>query len=528
MVLAGTFGELRTNHFHAGIDIKTQGVEGKEVHAAKEGFVSRIKVSTSGYGKALYITHPNGYTTVYGHLKKFNDRIEAYIKKRQYQDKKFEIQVFPLKNELPIATNEVIAFSGNTGGSGGPHLHFEIRDSKTEHIINPLLFGYDVPDTRHPKVLGIRMHPIGSTSGVNKLSVSQEIPLHKINNNTYVAKSVKAVGKIGISVRTYDLLNGAFNKNGVYSIATYVNDSLIYHHRLETFSFSESKYINLLIDYPYYAEKKRKYQKTYVDPANKLSIYKTAINKGFLTVKPLQKYNLKIAIKDVANNTTTIKIPVIGDPEIVPVFKDEKQTPYFINHQTTTIFKEKNVEITFPKHALFHSTYIDFKVSNNGFRVHKPTLPFNHSYTISYAMDSVPKTQKKYAYLASINSSGTPYYLSSYKKGNQLIAKTKTLGDFTIAYDSIAPKIYQLNFYENQNLANHKHISVKIKDDETGIKSYYATVDNRWILMEYEPKKNELFFDLNDLETTNKKHIFQLKIEDLLGNTKTLQINFIK
>jgi murein DD-endopeptidase MepM/ murein hydrolase activator NlpD len=171
ILLAGNFGELRPNHFHAGIDIKTNNREGMPVHAAAEGFVSRIKISSFGYGKVIYVTHPNGFVTVYGHLRSFNDTIGTYIKRQQYAQKTFEIEVFPKSTEFPVKKGEVIAFSGNTGNSGGPHIHFEIRDEKSEKAINPLLFGLPVTDNKKPQVTRVKIYPgdaDGLINGVNK------------------------------------------------------------------------------------------------------------------------------------------------------------------------------------------------------------------------------------------------------------------------------------------------------------------------------------------------------------------------
>src|SRR5690554_1424403 len=167
--MSGTFGELRNNHFHSGIDFKTQQREGQNVLAAAEGYVSRIKVSTWGYGKALYITHPNGYTTVYAHLQKYSPEIEAYVKKRQYYQKSFEVEFFPGASDLKVTQGQLIGLSGNSGGSGGPHLHFEIRDSKTENIINPLFFGFDklITDTKKPILNHVTVYPLGENSVAN-------------------------------------------------------------------------------------------------------------------------------------------------------------------------------------------------------------------------------------------------------------------------------------------------------------------------------------------------------------------------
>lgn len=527
IILAGTFGELRTNHFHAGIDIKTKGVVGKKVYAAKEGYVSRIKVSLWGYGKALYITHPNGYTTVYGHLQRFSDKIEEYIKKKQYEKESFEVHVFPNRDELVIEKDEIVAFSGNTGGSAGPHLHFEIRDTRTSKIINPLLFGYQVPDDITPRFNGLRITPIGENAAVNQIPVAQKIQTEKINSHLYVADEVEAIGKIGLQIDTHDLLNHAYNKNGVYSIDMTVNDTLVYHHDLETFAFDESKYINLLIDYGHYAKHRKKYQKTYIEPANKLSIYKTDKNKGYLHIKDQEHYRVEIMIKDIAKNTTIIRVPIKGNKIITPILKENPKTDFFISKNKYVTFKQGNSELRFPKNTFYEDVYIDYEASGDKIKVHQPNIPLNKSYTLTYFTDSLTAHQKKYVYFA--RKSGKYYnYVSTTKKANKIYTNTKYLGDYYLKYDSIAPIIYKPSFYNKQNISKHKTLSIYIKDKQTAIKNYYANVDGKWILMEYQPKKNKLVFDLNDLKATQQQHAFKLKVQDVLGNTKTYEASFYK
>jgi hypothetical protein len=220
LVLAGTFAELRSNHFHSGMDIKTQHKEGFKVYAAARGYVSRIKVSHWGYGKALYITHPNGYTTVYAHLQKFSPKIEAYIKKLQYKKESFEIEVFPSLLELLIDTDEVVAYSGNTGGSSAPHLHFEIRDKK-ERPINPMLFGIEIKDTRPPTIISVYGYPIGESSHINQTNEIVKLRLVPQENGDYTVESIKAYGTIGFGINTYDRQDFAANKNGVKKIQSF-------------------------------------------------------------------------------------------------------------------------------------------------------------------------------------------------------------------------------------------------------------------------------------------------------------------
>ena len=254
MQLSGNFGELRPNHFHAGFDLRTQQKEGLKVYAVADGYVSRIKISTFGNGKAIYINHPNGFTSVYGHLKTANGEIENYIKKTHYKEQSFEIEMFFKPDELIVKKGEIIAFSGNTGASEGPHLHFEFRDSKTEFIINPMLFGYDkfTKDTKKPIVSGVYVYPLDSKTTVNhsKRPLLLNVSLQK--DGTYLSDNVVANGTIGFGISAYDSDDVSFNNNGVYKVQSFYNGKPNFGYEFNTFSFDEMRYINALIDYSRY------------------------------------------------------------------------------------------------------------------------------------------------------------------------------------------------------------------------------------------------------------------------------------
>ena len=311
--LSGTFGELRNNHFHAGIDIKTNHRTGLKVYATADGYVSRIKVALWGYGKTIYITHPNGYTSVYAHLSKFGDGIQEYVKNIQYQKESYETgNMYPEENKILVKKGEIIAYSGRTGGYVAPHLHYEIRDTKTEHIINPMLLGLKIQDSIAPRINKLMAYYIGSNSRINRSTKKQSLSIKKDTLNSYITSRISASGKIGFGINAYDFLGKESNKNGVYSIEMLVNGKRHYYHDLETFSFPESKYINLLIDYPHYASYKSRIQKTFLEKENKLSIYKGLINDGIIDVKDGFNYQVDIITKDFKGNTSSIKIPVIG------------------------------------------------------------------------------------------------------------------------------------------------------------------------------------------------------------------------
>ena len=270
LILNGTFGELRPSHFHSGIDFKTKFKEGLDVYSSAEGYVSRISIKHGGFGKALYINHPNGYTTVYGHLKKFNKKIEDYIKRIQYEKKSYQIEHYLKQGTLKIDKNEKIAFSGNTGSSFGPHLHYEIRLTKNQKVLNPQLFGFDIKDTRKPTISSLFLYNLDN---LNNISNPIKLKIQKMNDSLYQSEKVFTSGTIGFGISGFDRQDLANNKNGIYKYSTYYNDKKIIDFNFESFSFEESIKIKTLIDYKYYINNKSRIIKLFKDKGNDLSIY---------------------------------------------------------------------------------------------------------------------------------------------------------------------------------------------------------------------------------------------------------------
>lgn len=528
MVLSGTFGELRTNHFHAGLDIKTQQKEGLNVIAAAGGYVSRIKISLWGYGKAIYVKHPNGYTTVYAHLQKFNDRIESYIKKQQYKKESFEIQLFPSSTELPITKGEIIALSGSTGGFVGPHLHFEIRDSKTEKPINPFYFGFDFKDSKKPRLNALIGYSLDSKSHINKATVPLQLSYRKLENGDYLANKIKAFGNIGFGVNAYDQLDGAYNKNGLYSLTTLVNGKTIHQFKAGSFSFYETKYINLLVDFERLDKLNQRVQKTFTEPANKLSMYPTSINNGYINIKDGLSYNVEIIAKDYKGNKQKITIPVVGKKDSAVVIKPVNKTAYKILKNEFNKFKVKNVTVAFPKNTFYNDFYLDFKVENNIAKIHTPTIPLHKNYTLTFDVSKFNEIEKKHLYIASINKKGSSSYQNTVKKETTFYTTTKNLGNYTLKKDTIKPSIKLHNIKDGQWVTHFKSLQVKISDKNSGIKSFRGEIDGKWILMEYNVKSGLLTYNLNDQVFTEAKHNLKVIVTDNVGNTSTLTSTFYR
>ena len=529
IILSGTFGELRSNHFHSGIDIKTQGKEGLNIYAAADGYVSRIKVSQYGFGKAIYITHPNGYTTVYAHLKKYAKKIESYVKAVQYKKENYQTgNLYFKEDKFPVKKGEIIAFSGDTGGSGGPHLHYEIRNTSTENIINPLLFGLKVEDSRPPIIQSIRGYTLSSDARINQQNKSFEIHIKKLKNGNYIADRISANGLIGFGVSVFDRLNKANNKNGIYSLEMLVNGKQFYYHNVETFSFSESKFINLLIDYQYYKKYKRRYQKTHKVPANKLSIYENLINDGKLNVKKGFNYTVQIIAKDLKGNSTMVKIPIVGKESNV-IFDNKKDTTaYKIYAKKFNKFKQKNVTVAFPKNTFYNDVFLDFKVENNIAKIHTPTIPLDKRFTLTFNVSSFSEEEKKQLYIANLEYPKYPRYQYTRKKDSIFYTTTKTLGNYSLLIDNQIPKINLLYFKDKQWVSNLKTLKVKINDAGSGVKNWRATIDGQWVLMEYNHKKKILTYNFNDKKLVGSKHIFKLVVSDNVGNTNQVSATFFK
>tara|TARA_B110000967_G_scaffold209348_1_gene265127 strand:- start:71616 stop:73313 length:1698 start_codon:yes stop_codon:yes gene_type:complete len=526
MILAGTFGELRSSHFHSGIDLKTQQREGLKVLAAAEGYVSRIKISNWGYGKALYITHPNGFTTVYAHLKEFNKKIEAYTKAKQYELEKTEIQLFPKKGELLVTQEEVIAYSGSTGGFIAPHLHFEIRDSQTEKVINPMHFGLLPKDVVKPKILAAQAYALQDSAHVNGSNRPVPLSLKQFEDGNYLAEPVKGYGSIGFGVHTYDRQDGSLNKNGVYKINMKVNGKTTYEHKLESFSFGESKYLNLLIDFAQYAANKKKYQKTYIHPENKLSIYKETAEKGRLQVKEKLDYQVVIKVSDFKQNTATLTIPVVGVKKTPIPNKEQLKTNYFIKHNEAQSFENSGIKIEFPKNAFYEDFYFDFRVEDSIAYLHTTEVPLNKSYDLSFDVSSLSKGQHEKGYISRINQKGKTSYCPTSKIDSVFKTSTKNLGRHTLSYDEESPEISNCSFYKGQNLTGYHFFSIYLKDALSGIKTYRGEIDEKWILLERNVKTNKLTYNFHDKKLKKGKHTFTLFAVDNVGNTRTFTSEF--
>ena len=527
LILSGSFGELRSNHFHSGLDIKTQQREGVPVYASADGYVSRINVQHYGYGKALYLLHLNGYTTVYGHLQSFAGEIETYVKGSQYTKETYEIELFPDASLLPVKKGDLIGFSGNTGGSGGPHLHFEIRDS-AQRPMNPLLFGIEIPDSKTPIVTSVFAYPIGEETHVNQSQNRTKLRLIKQKDGSYKTENLTAFGNLGFGISTFDQFDGASNKNGVYRITTTLNNTPKFDVRFDKFSFDETRYLNRYTDYQYYMTNKSQVQKLFRETNNPLSLIVLEDNNGYVQIQDSLHYSYTISVKDFKGNNLFIVIPIEGRKmEILDSMKIAKTEDYINADHANSITKGK-FNIYIPANSLYEDVYLDIQTKGDTLKLHEDVVPIHKNITITTDISNYRDEDKDKLFLGRLGFRGKPNYTTTTRDGNKLTSRTRTLGEYAVISDSLAPEITPVNFEDSKWISDQQELKIKIIDDLSGISSYRATINGKFILMEYEYKKNLLTYNFKDNINEETENNLKLIVVDNVGNSATFEAKFFR
>ena len=521
--LSATFAELRSNAFHAGVDIRTQGVEGKEVFAVADGYVSRIGVSPFGYGKVIYITHNDGFTSVYAHLSKFNKKISDFVKSKQYEDKSFAQNIILDKNQFPVKRGDYLGLTGNSGSSGGPHLHYEIRYTKTQEPVNPMYFGLKIKDTRKPTIKGLAVYPLDNSS-VNNTDSALYCKVNYENNVYSIDNPVIEVrGNIAFGINVFDQADNANNKNGVYSVELYADNELIYKIISDKYSYDETRYINSLIDYSRYVKSNERFIRTEIDEFNKLKLYEK--RNGIITVNQGDTIEMSFVIRDYNKNKSKLSFTLIGTelPEFEP--KDDLPRSYYriSNGESRDIYLD-GFEAQIPEFAFYRN--VSLKVSqidtmqniysDFAYRIGTEEIPMHKKMTVrirtisDYVNDSM-------IYIASVDAKGKLTFLGNKKEGDFLEAKTNVLGTYVIARDSIMPSVKPLNFSNNASVSENWSLRVMIDDKETGISKYAMYINDEWVLADYDAKNKLLMYQI-DSHLKQGHNVLKVVVSDMVGN----------
>lgn len=531
IVLAGSFGELRGNHFHSGIDIKTQGAVGKNVYAVADGYVSRIKISPWGYGNALYITYPNGYTSVYGHLLHYNKQIDSLVKAKQYRKKSFTVEIYPKPNSIKVTKGQIVAKSGNSGGSGGPHLHFEIRKTSTSEPINPLLFGYKIADHQYPKISKLRIYSIEK----NNVESSKEYSLRQSGGKVSLASPQTILisdSSFYPAVEAIDKWDAAVNKNGLYKLTYYFDGKLFFEFIANKINFSEKRYINSYLDYAELKTSKNRFQRTKLEPNNHLSNIHNVANNGIITLKDDSIHKLKIVAEDFEGNISKLVVDIRSSLKNESTKKIHGGIPFLWNEKNT--YTADGMSFTIPAKRLYCNQLFWVETHQNPYNnysklyeIYDIKVPL-HSYCyLRIKADSLSPKLRSKACIVSLDMKDRLVYEGGKMEGDYVVTKTRSFGKYFVSVDTISPIIKPTNVYNNKNITKQLNIGFKVSDNLSGISHYQASIDGKWVLLKYDPKKIHLFYDI-DNHFAKGKHIFKITVSDDKGNKSTKTYNLIR
>lgn len=533
ITLSGAFGEIRRNHFHSGIDIRTGGTEGKPVYAIADGYVSRVNISPFGFGKALYITHPNGYTSVYAHLKKFAGPIASWVEKKQYEKESFAMDTDVLPGVLRVKKGEMIALSGNSGSSGGPHIHFEIRDTKTQEILDPLDFGFMKSDRLAPIIRFVKIYPHDNRSMVNfrnqpllTQAIGSSGKFRLKNHDT-----VHVTGSIIFGIETNDAGEGSL-KTGVHKIRLFLDNKLVFSQDIDRFAFSETRYVNSILDYPAYLKDGRKIQRSYLAPNNKTGIVKLAENRGILSFSSAGFHSVRYEVEDAFSHQSVVSFTLKSHPPAPAGARpassgtsEESPDGALITWKNDNRFEKMGLILEVPKEAVYEDFYLGYKelappgeAKSPMFQLHDRYTPLHTYCQLSIRIAGLPDKLTGKAVIASVGSNGKFTSVGGKFQGGWITARIREFGKYTVVLDTRPPVITPVNISQHKNVQKQRTIRMKISDDLSGIDTYRGTLNGKWILMDYDAKNRLLEYTF-DHRLRPGRNEFRLVVTDAVGNS---------
>lgn len=529
ILLSGNFGELRANHFHSGIDFKTQGVEGKPVHAVQDGYISRIGVSPWGYGNVLYMNHPDGTTTVYAHLQKFDQAIAKYVKEQQYEKENFTINLYPDSSLFPYNKGEVIALAGNSGSSAGPHLHFEVRDTQTEEVLDPLHYYKDrTKDTRAPQIRGMKIYPMPGKGIVNgsTRSRSLKITTPKNSKQPIVADKIEAWGDIALGIKAFDSMDGTSNIYGVKEIILMKDSDVVFKSRIDQYAFEETRYLNSFIDYAEWRQNGSFVMKSYVEPGNRLR-FMNSLNRGIITINEEKVYQISYLLADIYGNTSTLAFKIQGKRQEIPEIGKE-ETTYF-NWSGDNRFGAKGIRLTVPRGNLYSDVHLQYWADEDSMALsalhilHSEAVPLHHTAQLAIRLQNDTLENKHQYGIVSIHKGRTSWIGGTYRNG-WIQADIKELLAYRIQVDSLPPVITPI---DPATWAQKKQISIRLSDRLSGVDTYRGEIDGCFVLFEFDGKKGLLTYRFDPERLSRGSHELHFTATDACGNRSTYTRRFV-
>ena len=540
---SANFGEMRPNHFHAGTDFKTDGVEGKPVVAVADGYVSRVSQSPTGYGLALYVTHPNGTTSVYGHLSRFRKDIADFVFSERHRLKQSRVDLYCQADQFPVKRGEEIARSGNTGSSQGPHLHFEIRDAKTQKTLNIISQGIVTPkDDISPYIMKVHYVEVDTVRGVPCHSKLASYAVHKADANTYrtAQKSPIKVGRKGyFIIETSDRKNDVANTYGVYNMVAKLDGKAIFEYRNDGFPFDLSRYCNAVSHYPIQRRSRNEVMRAAMLQGGTKYFYPTLVNRGVVTTAEGEERKMEFVITDDCGNTSTLAFDIVGKSNDACFKGEVAEDAIIVEYNRDFAHKVDDIlSVVIAKGSLYESIAIDIersdvaikadstiKVLSPAYRIHDDNTPLQKSIGLVFTQD-VEERLQPYTVMASVSSGGYLYYSGGRYRHNRLTARTSSFGTFCLVADMTPPTI-RPQFEDGQDCRGRDRIAFRLSDNFSGVSSYNVYIDGKWVAIDYARSRAWVNLKAEGI-SGGKSHNIEIVVKDACGNTAKWQGTIIR
>lgn len=529
LTASGIFGEIRSNHFHSGVDYRVGGKEGMAVYAVADGVVARIKVSEVGFGRAIYIDHNNGLTSVYAHLQRYSNNISQQVIAEQYNRKSYSMDWFPAneKKFIRIKKGDIIGYAGNSGTSYGAHLHFEIRTTKTERILNPLNYGFDIQDDYDPVINLIKIYPQNSGSIVGTKNSAVKINVIKSSTGMYKLSGIDTLrmfGSFALGLQAQDYTYSAGDNCGWYGMEFSFDGEPFFRFVNDSFAFYESRNINACLDYAEQYNNGLKLMQSKKLPNNQFDGFKALKNKGIIAVTDNGIHKIVCRVWDVAGHESMLSIPVKCDASLVPDTATAEAVPADIVWSKDNVITKKNISITFPDGCLYESIKLQYKAGvkpawaySELHTVHRQDVALQKAITIRINAADVPAEMRPKACIVKVDSKGNRSYVGGKYADGNIEATSTSFGTFTIGSDNVAPVIELIS-----NKSGNR-ISFTVTDNFSGIASYNGEIDGNWVLVESDPKNKLMFYQFDDYYIPGGE--FQLTVTDNRGNKSVKKVS---